>query len=192
MKENLSHESIFNLSQRQENMRKRLLPLEANGILTSQVYISVMLFLLSKFKIYMQIMKRLIGTRKYVEDKDTLFSRHEHIEEAQLKPWSYTDQDAIIMGKDTCRFPFIIKSPVAMSGMSYGALGDHAITALSYGLKDAGSYMNTGEGGLSPHHLKGGADIIIQKIPALPNSVLEILMVVFQMKSFVKKQTFLK
>ena len=70
------------------------------------------------------------------------------------------------MGKDTCRFPFIIKSPVAMSGMSYGALGDHAITALSYGLKDAGSYMNTGEGGLSPHHLKGGADIIIQIGPA--------------------------
>ena len=110
--------------------------------------------------------EELIGTRKYVEDKDTLFSRHEHIEEAQLKPWSYTDQDAIIMGKDTCRFPFIIKSPVAMSGMSYGALGDHAITALSYGLKDAGSYMNTGEGGLSPHHLKGGADIIIQIGPA--------------------------
>jgi glutamate synthase domain-containing protein 2 len=110
--------------------------------------------------------EELINTRKYVEDKDTLFSRHEHSEEAQLKSWSYTDHDAIVMGKDTCRDPFIIKSPVAMSGMSYGALGDHAITALSYGLKDAGSYMNTGEGGVSPHHLKGGADIIVQIGPA--------------------------
>lgn len=108
----------------------------------------------------------LIQTRKYVEDKDTLFARHEHSEKAQLKPWRYWDQDAIIMGKDTCRTPFVIKSPVAMSGMSYGALGDHAITALSYGLKDAGTYMNTGEGGLSPHHLKGGADIIVQIGPA--------------------------
>ena len=166
MKENLSHESIFNLSQRQENMRKRLLRLEANGILIKPGLYIRNAFFAKQIQDLHADNEELIRTRKYVEDKDTLFSRHEHIEEAQLKPWSYTDQDAIIMGKDTCRFPFIIKSPVAMSGMSYGALGDHAITALSYGLKDAGSYMNTGEGGLSPHHLKGGADIIIQIGPA--------------------------
>ena len=110
--------------------------------------------------------EELIDTKKYVEDKDTLFARHEHSEEARLKPWQYTDRDAIIIGKDNCRFPFTIKSPVAMSGMSYGALGDHAITALSHGLKDAGTYMNTGEGGVSPHHLKGGADLVVQIGPA--------------------------
>lgn len=110
--------------------------------------------------------ENIIPTHKYVEDKDTLFTRHEHREEAKIKPWQYTDEDAVIIGKDTCRFPFKIKSPVAMSGMSYGGLGDHAITALSYGLKDSGAYMNTGEGGLSPHHLKGGADIVVQIGPA--------------------------
>ena len=108
----------------------------------------------------------IIETKKYVIDKETLISRKEHSEVGQLKPWKYTDQDAIVIGKETCRFPFTLKSPVAMSGMSYGALGDHAISALSYGLKDAGTYMNTGEGGLSPHHLKGGADIIVQIGPA--------------------------
>ncbi len=110
--------------------------------------------------------KKLIDTQKYVEDKDTLFSRHEHREETQIKPWLYTEREAIIIGKDTCRYPFKVKSPVAMSGMSYGALGDHAITALSYGLKDASAYMNTGEGGVSPYHLKGGADIVCQIGPA--------------------------
>lgn len=110
--------------------------------------------------------KKLIDSQKYVTDKDTLFARHEHSVEAQLKPWLYTDRDAVVMGKDTCRVPYKIKSPVGMSGMSYGALGDHAITALSYGLKDAGAYMNTGEGGISPYHLKGGADIIAQIGPA--------------------------
>ncbi|WNS73638.1 FMN-binding glutamate synthase family protein [Bacillus sp. DTU_2020_1000418_1_SI_GHA_SEK_038] len=107
-----------------------------------------------------------IATHKYIEDKDTLFARHEHREEAQIKPWLYTDADKIVIGKHSCRYPFTIKSPVAMSGMSYGALGDRAIKALSYGLKDAGAYMNTGEGGLSPHHLKGGADIMVQIGPA--------------------------
>ena len=52
--------------------------------------------------------------------------------------------------------------------MSFGALGDRAITALSIGLGRAqGSWMNTGEGGLSDHHLKGDVDIICQIGPGL-------------------------
>lgn len=53
-----------------------------------------------------------------------------------------------------------------MSGMSYGALGENAIEALSLGIHTAGAFMNTGEGGVSPYHLKGGADIIAQIGPA--------------------------
>lgn len=108
----------------------------------------------------------LIQTKKYTTDKDTFFGRQEHMESSILKPWKYQDKDAIVIGKDRCREPYVLKSPVGMSGMSYGALGDHAIKALSYGLKDAGAYMNTGEGGVSPHHLEGGADIIAQIGPA--------------------------
>jgi glutamate synthase domain-containing protein 2 len=108
----------------------------------------------------------LIPSKKYVIDKETLFSRHEHMEDVLLKPWKYTDKDAIVIGKHTCRHPFVLKSPIGMSGMSYGALGENAITALSLGLKDAGAFMNTGEGGISPYHLKGGVDIIAQIGPA--------------------------
>ncbi len=52
--------------------------------------------------------------------------------------------------------------------MSYGSLGDRAITALSKGLGLAGgTWMNTGEGGLSQYHLAGGTDIMIQIGPGL-------------------------
>jgi glutamate synthase domain-containing protein 2 len=51
--------------------------------------------------------------------------------------------------------------------MSYGALGSRAITALSMGLGQAKTWMNTGEGGLSEHHLKGDVDIIFQIGPGL-------------------------
>ncbi|GAE94255.1 ferredoxin-dependent glutamate synthase [Gracilibacillus boraciitolerans JCM 21714] len=38
--------------------------------------------------------------------------------------------------------------------MSYGSLGENAITALSKGLGMAGAtWMNTGEGSVSPYHL---------------------------------------
>jgi glutamate synthase domain-containing protein 2 len=46
--------------------------------------------------------------------------------------------------------------------MSYGAISRPAVEALSKGAAKAGIWLNTGEGGLSPAHLEGGADIVFQ------------------------------
>jgi glutamate synthase domain-containing protein 2 len=46
--------------------------------------------------------------------------------------------------------------------MSFGALGEHAVRALSRGAKRAGIPMNTGEGGYPKYHLLEGADLIWQ------------------------------
>ena len=45
-------------------------------------------------------------------------------------------------------------------GMSYGALSDNAIKALSSGARMGGFYHNTGEGGISRFHVEGGADLV--------------------------------
>lgn len=47
-----------------------------------------------------------------------------------------------------------------ISAMSYGSLSPNAILALSQGACAGGFYHNTGEGGISPQHLAGGADIV--------------------------------
>jgi len=60
------------------------------------------------------------------------------------------------------RTPFHAQSFFNISGMSYGALSQPAVRALSRGAKKAGIWMNTGEGGLSPWHLEGGCDIVFQ------------------------------
>lgn len=60
------------------------------------------------------------------------------------------------------RHPYTTSSIFNISGMSYGALSIPAVRALSKGAKMAGCWMNTGEGGLSPYHLEGGADIVFQ------------------------------
>jgi len=110
---------------------------------------------------------RIIDTKKYKIEKDDLFKRKEHMEESQSKPWLLADEDAIVIGEH-CQHPFMVKSLVGMSAMSYGALGDRAITALSTGLGMAmGTWMDTGEGGLSPYHLKGDVDVIMQIGPGL-------------------------
>jgi len=67
----------------------------------------------------------------------------------------------MIIGAD-CRHPFEAGSLFNISGMSYGALSKVAVQALSHGAAKAGCWMNTGEGGLSPHHLQGGCDIVMQ------------------------------
>ncbi|MDE0530758.1 MAG: FMN-binding glutamate synthase family protein [Albidovulum sp.] len=61
-----------------------------------------------------------------------------------------------------CKHPYNAPSFFNISGMSYGALSTPAVRALSNGAKLAGCWMNTGEGGLSLHHLEGGCDIVFQ------------------------------
>ncbi len=58
--------------------------------------------------------------------------------------------------------PYTTDSLINVSAMSYGAISKPAVLALSRGSAMAGNWMNTGEGGLSPYHLEGGADIVFQ------------------------------
>lgn len=61
-----------------------------------------------------------------------------------------------------CEKPYVTASLFNISGMSYGAISRPAVLALSNGARMAGCWMNTGEGGMSPYHLQGGADIVFQ------------------------------
>ena len=69
---------------------------------------------------------------------------------------------SLILGENHCKQPFEAKSLVNISGMSFGAISAPAVRALSRGSAVAGCWMDTGEGGLSPYHLEGGGDIIMQ------------------------------
>lgn len=63
-------------------------------------------------------------------------------------------------GKD-CKQPYDM-SVLNISAMSFGSLSQNAIESLNAGAKIGGFAHNTGEGGLSPYHLKQGGDIIWQ------------------------------
>ncbi len=58
--------------------------------------------------------------------------------------------------------PFTTQSFFNVSAMSYGSISKPAVQALSHGARRAGIWLNTGEGGISPYHLEGGADLIFQ------------------------------
>ncbi len=67
----------------------------------------------------------------------------------------------VTIGSDLCKKPYSA-SIFNISAMSYGSLSQNAVLALNGGAKDGGFAHNTGEGGLSPHHLAPGGDIIWQ------------------------------
>ena len=102
-----------------------------------------------------------IKTKRYV-GTEGLFSRTEHLEDVEVSPWTMPEEDAVVIGPQ-CKTPWKVRGPVGMSAMSYGALGENAISSMSYGLGMAtGSWVHTGEGGLAPYHTIGGGDVIMQ------------------------------
>ncbi|MCY4321606.1 MAG: FMN-binding glutamate synthase family protein [Bdellovibrionaceae bacterium] len=57
---------------------------------------------------------------------------------------------------------YTISHPLLIGGMSYGALGKHAVRALSRGAKKTNLIINTGEGGYPKYHLMEACDLIFQ------------------------------
>jgi glutamate synthase domain-containing protein 2 len=71
-------------------------------------------------------------------------------------------RSAIGFGEGYAVTPYTTSSFFNISAMSFGALSAPAISALSRGAKQAGIWLNTGEGAISPFHLQGGCDLILQ------------------------------
>ena len=70
----------------------------------------------------------------------------------------YTIACTKVMGQHRGRVKaFRPASIVNVSGMSFGSLSGSAVEALNLGSVIAGCLHNTGEGGVSPHHLRGGS-----------------------------------
>ena len=76
-------------------------------------------------------------------------------------PKSVNEKDLrVLIGNHLCMQPYSA-SIYNIGAMSYGALSKTAIAALNKGAKLGGFAHNTGEGGISEHHIQGG-DLIWQ------------------------------
>ena len=86
---------------------------------------------------------------------------HEFLSHSMYPKPAPTDEVRVTIGGTECTQPYSA-SLLNISAMSFGALSAAAVTALSRGAAAGGFAMNTGEGGISPYHLEGGADLIWQ------------------------------
>jgi glutamate synthase domain-containing protein 2 len=71
-------------------------------------------------------------------------------------PFAEVDHNPRVkIGSSQCEKPYMA-SLFNISAMSFGSLSKNAVIALNDGAKQGGFFHNTGEGGLSPYHLRGG------------------------------------
>ena len=114
--------------------------------------------------------KRSVMTQRSLQSLDTMpFGTrvdtnrigYEWINHSMLPTQMSEDDMHVVVGKKNCAKPYKA-SRINISAMSYGALSKNAILALNGGAKLGGFAHNTGEGGISPYHLKPGGDLIWQ------------------------------
>ncbi|HUH72803.1 MAG TPA: FMN-binding glutamate synthase family protein, partial [Chitinophagales bacterium] len=89
--------------------------------------------------------------------------QQEHMEWAAHSIYPATalkEAPRVIIGGRQCKQPYSA-SIFNISAMSFGSLSKNAIMALNLGAKAGDFYHNTGEGSVSPFHLKGG-DLVYQ------------------------------
>ncbi len=70
-------------------------------------------------------------------------------------------QERVLIGNEQCSKPYSA-SRLNISAMSYGSLSKTAVEALNWGAQLGGFYHNSGEGGISPYHIKHGGDLVWQ------------------------------
>src|SRR5690625_4861585 len=96
---------------------------------------------------------KMMESYTYQVMNESLMSRKEKRDQVTLKPWHLTEKNQVTIGPDREQ-PFHVKGMLGVSAMSYGALSASAVKVLAQGVAiSGGSFMNTGEGGISPHHL---------------------------------------
>lgn len=71
------------------------------------------------------------------------------------------DNLRVTVGTEACSQPYDL-SILNIGAMSYGALSKTAILSLNEGARLGRFAHNTGEGGISPYHIRGGGDLIWQ------------------------------
>ncbi len=99
---------------------------------------------------------RPFGTERNIKEPNFTFAQHSlHVVTVPK------ETDRVLFGNHQCQQPYSA-SVINISAMSYGALSAKAIRTLNRGAYLAGMAHNTGEGGLSNHHLKEGGDLIWQ------------------------------
>ena len=96
-----------------------------------------------------------LQTRPFGTQRDVYAENHEWVQHSMTPQHVENEDRRVEIGGPDCKKPYSA-SLLNISAMSYGSLSKTAIESLNLGAKKGGFFHNTGEGGISPFHRKGG------------------------------------
>ncbi|MCA9275135.1 MAG: FMN-binding glutamate synthase family protein [Phycisphaerales bacterium] len=102
-----------------------------------------------------------LETQPFGTQHDVNAIGYEWVAHALVETQRLEHDPRVEIGTGRCAKPYSA-SHLNISAMSYGSLSPHAIEALSRGARMGNFAHNTGEGAISPYHLRGGGDLIWQ------------------------------
>ncbi len=101
------------------------------------------------------------GTQMNVYRSGYEWMDHSMYAKNNVKDIKHSEYPRVKIGGKDCLKPYD-SSLLNISAMSFGSLSKNAVMAMNKGAKLGNFAQNTGEGGLSPYHLKFGGDLIWQ------------------------------
>lgn len=105
--------------------------------------------------------KELSPTHPFGTELDLYGGRYEGLSHSIYPADPLEQHPRVRFGGPACLQPYEA-SLLNVSAMSFGALSSNAVQALSHAAAAGGFYVNTGEGGLTDHHLEGNCDVVWQ------------------------------
>ena len=104
--------------------------------------------------------KKQLSSLPFGTQKDVYAPGYEWLNHS-VAPKHIEEQPRVLIGGKDCKHPYS-SSLINIGAMSFGSLSRTAIESLNAGAKMGSFAHNTGEGGVSPYHLKYGGDLIYQ------------------------------
>lgn len=98
-------------------------------------------------------------TQPFGTERNTNSDEYEWLSHSIIPTAEIDEKPRIVIGNEQCKQPYSA-SIFNISAMSFGALSAKAVEALNKGAKLGDFYHDTGEGGISPYHLKHGGDLV--------------------------------
>jgi glutamate synthase domain-containing protein 2 len=105
--------------------------------------------------------KNISGLKPFGTEHDVYSDEFEWINHSLAPKAKSSEPFRITVGGEQCTQPYSC-SLFNISSMSFGAISPNAIMAMNSGAKKSNFAHWTGEGGLSPYHLKHGGDLVWQ------------------------------
>jgi glutamate synthase domain-containing protein 2 len=99
------------------------------------------------------------GDEPFGTERDVTAVGYEFLRHSLRAHFAENLDPRVRIGGPDCTQPYDI-AMLNVSAMSFGALSANAIEALNAGAARGGFAHDTGEGGISPYHLRGGGDLI--------------------------------